>query len=344
MTTDDSLAISKSMAHQPRLLIEAELRPVQGTRFAPTGFPNLGAAEYEAPSRDGRVRMLLVESPQSVANRLETLAWDEGANDLVAALSGLPYVKVHVNGASTDSIREAHRLNSPYIIGAMKERLAERAGIDLAKTKKKKSFGDSEAEGEDASTGVDQRRLASAVFYYDPNSVLHGVFLEKIVGLARLTRLLSGFIEASNAELAASGGVKNDRVDPSGKHFEGGAAAGYGNVPFNRSEYTAETIRAYFSFDDALLRSYGMPSSANRLLRALALWKIGSFLSEPRRLRSNCDFEVAKVTVTRPEGERLPELGGVETDLRGAIAACASEGLFAAPPVTSVDYVHAKSK
>jgi len=52
----------------PRLLIHADLKPVQGDRFQPTGFADLGAAIYERP--DGR-RMLLVESAQSMANRLE---------------------------------------------------------------------------------------------------------------------------------------------------------------------------------------------------------------------------------------------------------------------------------
>jgi len=31
----------------PRLLLEVELQPVQGDRFQPTGFPDLGAAIYE---------------------------------------------------------------------------------------------------------------------------------------------------------------------------------------------------------------------------------------------------------------------------------------------------------
>jgi len=44
--------------NQHRLLIEVELRPVQGARFQPTGFPDLGAAVFDAP--DGR--RLLVES------------------------------------------------------------------------------------------------------------------------------------------------------------------------------------------------------------------------------------------------------------------------------------------
>jgi CRISPR-associated protein Csb1 len=51
----------------PRLLMHADLKPVQGDRFQPTGFADLGAAVYERP--DG-TRMLLVESAQSMANRL----------------------------------------------------------------------------------------------------------------------------------------------------------------------------------------------------------------------------------------------------------------------------------
>lgn len=53
MTIDFSV-----LEETPRVLIEASLEPLQGTRFQPTGFPNLGAAVYDGP--EGR-RMLLVE-------------------------------------------------------------------------------------------------------------------------------------------------------------------------------------------------------------------------------------------------------------------------------------------
>lgn len=74
----------------PRLLLEAELRPVQGARFQPTGFPDVGAGVYTLPN--GK-EQLLVESAQSVANRLEAACWDETENDLVPELRGLPYVE-----------------------------------------------------------------------------------------------------------------------------------------------------------------------------------------------------------------------------------------------------------
>src|ERR1039457_3074600 len=62
----------ESLKTEPRLLLEAKLNPLAGTRFQPTGFPDLGAAQYKLP--DG-TDMLLVESAQSMANRLEAVLW-----------------------------------------------------------------------------------------------------------------------------------------------------------------------------------------------------------------------------------------------------------------------------
>ena len=106
-----------ALTDSPRLLIEARLKPLQGTRFQPTGFPNLGAAEYEGP---GGVKMLFVESPQSMANRMEGVCWDEVDDDWVEPLRGLPVVKVidRVGNPLTNSVLEAHRINSEYIARA----------------------------------------------------------------------------------------------------------------------------------------------------------------------------------------------------------------------------------
>ncbi len=321
----DSLASAMVGA---RVLIEADLQPVQGSRFQPTGFPSLGAAEFSRP--DG-TPMLLVESAQSMANRLEATAWDDVRDDLVVALDGLPYVSTSIDGRSTDSIREAHRLNSPYLIEGIKAGLQERAGIAGKKTKGK-SAEDGEA---DESSGVDLRRLAQAVFHYDPNALMHGIFLEKIVGTARLTRILSAFIEAVDVRPVESGGVKNDRIDPKGKG-RGGAAKGFGNVPFARTEYTAGKIIAYFSIDVALLKSYGLGSEGERLIVSLALWKIRRFLETGGRLRTACDFEVHSVRVTRPEGWELPSAADLERTIKECIVSCRAAGLFADPPKTVV--------
>lgn len=312
-----------SLSGTPRILMEADLRPLQGHRFQPTGFPDLGAATYTLP--DG-TEMLLVESVQSVANRMETVCWDEAAGDVIKALNGISYVQVKRDGTVlTNSLLEAHRLNSPYIL----------EGEDTTMVGKLQD----EVVGTEIGP-VDFRRLARAVAKYDLCSVLHGVFIEKVDGRLRLARSLSGYIEARNVRPAEYGGVKNDRVDPSGR--EGGAARGFGNVPYHRTEFMAEGISAYFNLDLAQIRAYGLGEAAERLLVTLALFKIRRFLDVGLRLRTACDLEVEEIRVTRPQGFVVPSTAGLEGALPGVIAAC--KDLFAKPPVTDISWKSGKSK
>ena len=313
--------------HAPRLLMEADLKPLQGDRFQPTGFADLGAARYTL--HDG-AEMLLLESAQSVANRMELACWDERAGDLIAPLQGLPYLRVNrQNGTQlTNSVLEAHRINSPYILEGKDKRI-----FDLLKE---------EAAG--LETGpVNISQLASLVLKYDASAVLHGVFLAKsdlAGGRLRMTRLLSGFVEAANIRVAESGGVKNDRVNPSGD-----TKSGFGNVPFHRTEFIAEKITAYFNLDLAMLRGYGLSDDATRLLAALALFKVRRFLSTGLRLRTACDLQVkGNLTVTRPEGFAVPSEAELLAECTRLIVACKDEGLFANPPVTEVIWAPSEKK
>jgi CRISPR-associated protein Csb1 len=115
----------KKLDDSPRILIEAKLKPVAGSRIQPTGFPDLGPATYDAPDGNGgTIATLLVESAQSMANRLEAVCWDEATEDIAAELKGFPYIKVKLAGLpgdenTTNSLLEFHRLNSPYIMTGM---------------------------------------------------------------------------------------------------------------------------------------------------------------------------------------------------------------------------------
>jgi CRISPR-associated protein Csb1 len=306
----------------PRLLIEAELRPLQGDRFQPTGFADLGPAYHQLP--DG-TEMLLVESAQSVANRLEAVCWDEATAQLSRELNGIPMITVKRSDGTplTNSLLEAHRLNSPYILEGTDQRVFNLLKQDVAGME----------EGP-----VNIRRLAQTVFKYDTNAVLHGVFLAKsdlAGGRLRLPRLLSGFVEARNVRTVESGGVKNDRVNPSGETRQG-----FGNVPFHRTEFTAEKITAYFNFDLALLRGYGLGDEATNLLITLALFKIRRFLRTSLRLRTACDFEATNgLTVTRPQGFTVPDEYALIETLQATIAACHQAKLFADPAITEVTWV-----
>lgn len=310
-----------SLRETPRLLLEAELEPLQGSRFQPTGFPDLGAAQYDGP--EGQP-MLLVESSQSVANRLENVCWDTVADDWVEPLKGLPVVKVVDKGGAplTNSVLEAHRLNSPYILEGKDKSVFDRL---------KKEFGGS---GEGA---VDIRKLARVVLSLDTNALLHGLFLAKTDlagGRLRLPRSLSGFIEASDVKVAASGGVKNDRISAKGETDKG-----FGNVPFARDEFVAPEIKAYFNLDLAQIRGFGLGEGVEQLLIAMALFKIQKFLDTGLRLRTACDLELKNgLQVVRPKGFQMPELTELEKALPDLVQKVGKQGLFADPPVTTVKF------
>jgi len=323
-----------ALENAPRLLLEAPLKPVQGTRFQPTGFPNLGPARYEA--HDGTA-MLLLESNQSVANRLEEVVWDEASRDWVKPLRGLPYVRVETPTGEflTTSVLEAHRLNSPYILEGKDRSFFERLKAEL---------------GAQDTGRVDLGLLARTLLRYDPNALIHGIFLTKLAGgRLRLPRALSGFIEAAEVSPATSGGVKLDEINPTttgGVKLKelgpsGDSKEGFGHVIFSREEFTGE-ITAYFNLDLVQLRSYALGPDAFRLLVTLSLYKVLSFLNSGLRLRTACDLELAGagLKVTRPEGFELPTLAELEGTLPELVQK--TSPAFADPAITVVRYQNAK--
>jgi CRISPR-associated protein Csb1 len=356
------------LKNAPRLLLEAELKPRMGHRFQPTGFADLGPARYTLP--DG-TEMLLIESVQSVANWMESTCWDHSSDDLLEELKGLPYIRVDCGPlGKTNSINEFHRLNSPYIWSgdetvktkAFRARFLADVGLSPNIVRKKSKQSDS-GDGDPVPGILDLRKFYSAVFKYDPNAVIHGLFLEKVAGRLRMPRLLSGFIEASNVRPVESGGAKVDQVLPSPGALGLNANEGYGNVPFPRTEFVGD-IKAYFNLDLALLRGFGLStdeekkqlaewkakkkqspgerpfvfSTPEKLLIALSLFKIREFLSTRLRLRTACDLELrGDLTVTKPDGGfALPNRDALLSECTKLIEEC--KPLFADPPITEVEW------
>jgi len=218
----------------------------------------------------------------------------------------------------TDTVLEAHRLNSPYLLESSDKTFF---------SKLKESLGGLEAGP------IDRKKLAAAILHFDAGSLIHGLFLAKkelAGGRLRVARALSSFIEADGVRVAASGGVKNDHVNPSGD-----TKKGYGNVPFARDEFTADTITLYANLDLAQIRGYGLGAAAEKLLILLALWKLRALLDSGLRLRTACDLQVKNpvIVATNVAGFDLPTLAVLSADLTAAIAANAG-----AMTVTTVAY------
>jgi len=287
-----------------RLLFEIPLVPLQGHRFQPTGFPSLGAATFQT----GKGTSLLVESAQSMANRLELTCWDDARQDLKSELYGLSHVRVLRNGRFlTDTILESHRLNSPYLIVNSDKTFLDKLKSELGVLE----------------TGpIDRRKFAQVLLKYDIGSLLHGVFLAKkdlAGGRLRVARALSAFIEADGVRIAASGGVKNDHVNPSGD-----TKTGFGNVPFARDEFTAESITLYVNLDLSQIRGYGIEAEVEKLLILLSLYKLRVLIGGSLRLRTACDLCPTETSVyaSTPNGFALPTLAELTEALKTIIADC----------------------
>ncbi|MBS4729901.1 type I-U CRISPR-associated protein Cas7 [Mycobacterium sp. SM1] len=301
-----------------RYIYDAELTPLSGSTFQPTGFPDIGAATFTRYEHGHEVDALLVESVQSMANRLEATAWNQAENRPVNAVAGMPWVRVvraKTDEFLTSSRLEAHRLASPYI---HKSTLGGKSMFDIIGNRL----------GLAPDTPLDYRAMAAAVAKLDPFCLLHGVFFShrQWLGQPKFMRAISGVIEAHDVQRAVSGGRKSDRVRHQlDKDGEGGTAEGYGSVPFARTEWTARRIIASFVVDVELLRSYGLPKVATEALEALALWEISHLLEGGLRLRTACDFELVSPVAARL-GPELPTADEITSALQDSIAR--SDGVF----------------
>lgn len=304
----------------PMTTLRIPLAPLAGDRFQPTGFPDLGAATFQAPNRvagpDKWVESLHVESPQSMANRLELTTWDAATQDQVADLAGLPHLRVvdPAGGFLTSSRLEAHRLAAAYVMDGTidgKEGrvwLAERLGVVKGR-------------------GLDHRALAREVCRLDPVSLVHGVFFAQKAWpwQPKIARALTCFIDAYDVQPAVSGGVKTDSVDPRvdpDKEAKRGTAEGYGMVPHQRVEYTAREITAYVVVDRGQIRSYGLGEAGEQLLSALVDYELAQlFRGNALRLRTACLLTVRDDAADALAG--VPQIDEATTAVKTAITAAA---------------------
>jgi CRISPR-associated protein Csb1 len=121
----------------------------------------------------------------------------------------------------------------------------------------------------------------------------------------------------------ALSGVKNDHVNPSGD-----TKSGFGNVPFARDEFTADSINCYFNVDLAQIHGYGLGPDVDRLLTLLCLHRIRRLVDGDMRLRTACDLEPIhrdNIIACRPEGFHLPSLTDLENALPEALKKCRSK-------------------
>lgn len=304
-----------------RQLFDIALEPIAGSRFQPTGFPDLGPAVFKRPIRRGDELVwcdaLLVESAQSMANHLEGAGWDAATDQPVETLAGLPYVRVLAADDRrylTSSRTEAHRLAASFVKQAklgdkeMTAVICERLGLR-------------------DDTPLAPREIAAAIFALDPLCLIHGVFFAESAkvwpGQPKIARALTGFVEAVDVERALSGGVKHDAVRHSKSEQDGGdSSSGYGTIPFSRTEFTAKSITASFVIDLAQIASYGLPAPATALIEAICRWEIRSLVDGGLRLRTACDLVPVSDSIVDRSGQPLPSREELDAEVRRLVTEC----------------------
>jgi CRISPR-associated protein Csb1 len=279
---------------------------------------------FERPTDGGGwERCLLVESEQSMANRLEATMWNDPAHEPIDLISRLPHVRiVDDDGAFLTSSRlEAHRIASAYV---REGAIGGQAAVDVI----------NERLGLDSDRQRAPHEIALGIFSLDPMVLIHGAFLshKKFPGQPKVARAVTAFVEAHDVREAYGGGVKKDSVF-TGQDEGRGSSEGYGMVPFDRTEWTAREIVLNVDLDLQQIRSYGLPESAQRLLIALARLELRYLLDGGLRFRTACDLVLDGDVVQDHDGVDLESADDLEATVATGIGE-ASELLADALSVT----------
>lgn len=287
-------------AHE-RILITAALDLANGRFLQPTGFPDIDACLYR--DKEGR-RWCLVESEQSMANRLEAVCM-RSPGVWVDDLKGLPVVAVKNKAGAllTTNLTESHRIASSHVLEGKRDGEEEDLRARFAR-----KIGLGKVSEDDDFWPLDRRNdLEKLVFALDPAALLHGFqFVQwKFVGL-RQTRLLHARLEA---ELSEEPEVHYQMVKFD--HVQQGSEEGTnkGQSIAAKSRIVPKVITATFEIDILGLKSLALEEEQKKFLLGLALWKVGAFLSnkpsfDPRsrqtgpslRLRTDCYMRSGAIT------------------------------------------------
>ncbi len=329
-----------------RVVIRAALDLANGRFLQPTGFPDIDACLYR--DKEGR-RWCLVESEQSMANRLEAVCM-RSPGVWVEDLKGLPVVAVKNKAGDllTTNLTEPHRIASSYVLDG--KRAGEREDVK-AKVARKVGLGN---DGD--FWPLDRRGdLERLVFGLDPAALLHGFqFIQwKFVGL-RQTRLLHARLEAELAEQEPEvhyGMVKWDAIEPENTREE---RANKGQSISAKSRIVPKEIAATFEIDVLGIKSLALKEEQKKFLLGLALWKVGAFLTnkpsfDPRsrqtgpslRLRADCYLRsgaISWVAIPEPSSASGKQNEVTSDELQKALPNGFKKSDSASGPVEHLDF------
>jgi CRISPR-associated protein Csb1 len=288
-----------------------ELKPLTDSVF-PAIFKDVGHSLWINPVTGKQD--LLIDSPNSLANRLESVLSISNTGKPIDLLEGISYCYLKdVTGKTiVTTLQLPHRIGSGPIALTKQDDFKKRLQADIK-----------------------ENGLHAAVLRYDTLSLIFGTWLSRIDGgHGKISKVITARIVGRNVTRVNVGGTKQEaspikamgissaNVDVSA--FEGnnikGSDIGIGTLPFQKYEFVAAKYELQISINWNLIDAYDLPEHCKAMLRSIVSLCVYELLSQQLYCRTNCSFiPDGKFDCT---GLDLPSSKEVLAALPGQIKAC----------------------
>ena len=287
--------------------------------FNPSIFPNVGRLIFRQQGQD----CLMMDSFASVSNMLEGTIQLPGTEAPI--FDGLPYIRmISQTGAYlATSLTLPHRIASGYLLKNKTAMLND------------SRFGDG-IKKEIIANGLHQTLLK-----YCPMSLLHGVWFSQLDGHYKVSKSITGSLIAVDVKEALVGGIAMDGVWKSAEtldlsDFDNAKKAsevGVGMIPHATTRYVCDRVDGAFQIADLQIESYPIPLAGKKLLKALAVYEILSFIETVPMHRTDCNLQVLDVEINKPLkiGEtEVKQASAAQVAVRFALDECKKLGIIGA--------------
>jgi CRISPR-associated protein Csb1 len=295
--------------------------------FNPSIFPNVGRLIFRQQDKD----CLIMDSFASVSNMLEGTVQLPGTEAPI--FEGLPYIRMvdQAGAYRATSLTLPHRIASGYLL---KNKSAMLNG---------KKFGDG-IKAEIIANGLHKTLLK-----YCPMSLLHGVWFSQLEGgNYKISKSITGSLLAVDVKEAIVGGLSMDTVWKSAETLDlsdfsdspkKASEAGVGMIPHSTTRYVCDRVVGSFQIGDLQIESYPIPPEGKRLLKALAVYEILSFIETVPMHRTDCNLQVTDVEINKPlkvGDKEVTTAAGAKTAVEEAIKDCQKLGISGSVQEVSV--------
>ncbi len=295
--------------------------------FNPSIFPNVGRLTFRHQEKD----CLIMDSFASVSNMLEGTVQLPGTNTPIFA--ELPYIRM-VDQAGVyraTSLTLPHRIASGYLL------------------KNKSAMLNGKKFGEQIKAEIIAHGLHQTLLKYCPMSLLHGVWFSQLEGgNYKISKSITGSLLAIDVTEAIVGGVAMDGVWKSAETLDLGdfadspkkaSEAGVGMIPHSTTRYVCDRVVGSFQIGDLQIESYPIPTEGKRLLKALAVYEILSFIETVPMHRTDCNLQVIDVEINKPlnvGGQNISKSTEAKAAVEKALEDCQKLGILGTVQEVSV--------